>query len=199
MTRSRTWLLLALVAAQTATSVGAARAQSDSLAVPAPIPHRASWLSDSVALRTGDVVTVVIDERTTARERAFVQGTDKRSVRADFSSGSGSGTNLSSGWAADSREGGEANRQGDLYGMVTARVVSVDPSGLAHIEGSKKVTIDGREQEITLTGMVRPEDLSSQNAIRSSRVADATITYKGKKMTAKKGIFGKILSILWPL
>jgi hypothetical protein len=46
--------------------------------------------------------------------------------------------------------------------------------------------------------MVRSEDVSSNNAVASSRVANAEITYKGKKLGPSTGIFGKILGILWP-
>ena len=49
-----------------------------------------------------------------------------------------------------------------------------------------------------LRGIVRPEDVSAANLVSSTRIADAVITYKGKKIGPRAGILGKILSILWP-
>ena len=46
--------------------------------------------------------------------------------------------------------------------------------------------------------LVRAEDVSSANMVPSSRIADAVISYKGKKIAPRSGILGKILSILWP-
>ena len=47
-------------------------------------------------------------------------------------------------------------------------------------------------------GVIRPDDVGSDNTVASSRVADAVISYKGKKIGPRQGILGKILSILWP-
>ncbi len=58
--------------------------------------------------------------------------------------------------------------------------------------------MDGRKQEVTVTGLVRTEDVGASNTIASSRIANATILYKGKSISPATGIFGKILAILWP-
>lgn len=165
--------------------------------------QRAGWLSDAVDLKEGDIVTVVIDEQTEARERVSEVGSSRRglstNLSADINGESTFGaTSIGTGLNADSRNVGEAGRTGDLFGVVSTRVIEVDENGLATIEGKKMVTIDGRKQEISVTGVVRPEDLSSRNVIQSSRLADASIQYEGVDIQPKKGIFGKILSILWP-
>ena len=77
-------------------------------------------------------------------------------------------------------------------------VTGLDATGNAKIEGNKKVIVDGRPQEVTIQGLIRPDDVGSDNTVSSSRVADAVITYKGKKIGPRQGILGKILSILWP-
>jgi flagellar L-ring protein precursor FlgH len=171
---------------------------------PAPIVvRRSSWTSDATPLRVGDVVTVIIDEETSARERVTNVGQDRRTLRAGLSADANGkaaikATGLESGWNSDSRNTGEANRQGNLCGTLSARVVSVGPGGIAEIEGRKAVSVDGREQTMTLHGFVRPQDVSPENVVFSVRIADATIKYQGKKMGPKIGILGKILSILWP-
>jgi flagellar L-ring protein FlgH len=178
----------------------AGAAPADSLSV---VRHRASWLGDGVELRPGDLVTVVIDEQTNARESSSEVGANKRSLSAtlsamtDGTSAMGA-TGVDSRWDSQSSQNGQANRSGGLSGVLTARVVSIEAGGAARIEGSKTLTVDGRNQEIRLTGFVRPQDLSTDHVVHSSRVADAAITYKGKKIAPKMGILGKVVSMLWP-
>jgi len=177
---------------------------------PAPVavaaglsPTRASWLSNRVPLRVGDVVTVFVEEQTAARERVAQVGTAQRSQRStlqavvDAEDALGRSA-IESGVNSDSRDIGEAGREGGLYGTISVMVTEILPNGTARIEGTKKVTVDGREQEITLSGLIRPEDLSARNIILSSRIAGAQISYKGKKIGPRMGIVGKILSMLWP-
>lgn len=171
--------------------------------VPVPLsPNRASWVSDRVVLQVGDILTVLIDEQTAASERVSLSGSAKRSLKfeleanADGEVAVGS-TGIRGGWNGDSKDAGSANRAGDFVGTVSARVTALEPGGLARIEGTKKVNVDGREQEITLKGLVRPEDISGKNLILSSRIAEVSIGYKGKKIGPKTGIIGKILSFIW--
>jgi flagellar L-ring protein FlgH len=166
-------------------------------------PIRASWLSDRVPLQIGDLLTVIVDERTSASERVAHVGVGDRSQHAtldaiadgDVAVGK---TAISTGIETDSRDIGEAGRQGDLVATISVLVTEILPTGAARIEGTKKVLVDGREQELTLSGIVRSEDVTARNLVHSSRIADAKIGYKGKKIGPKLGFIGKILWMLWP-
>lgn len=192
------WLgILALLAAPG----GGARAQTDSTGAGVPLePRRTSWVSGFMALRAGDLVTIVIDEEVLAREKAANSGSNQRTLNANLSLNTGTVDQygLAANWNAQSRTNGEATRQGGLSGVMSATVVAVNAAGIATVEGKKTVSIDGRNQEMTLRGLVRPQDLSCNNVISSNRLADATIAYKGKKMGPQQGIIGKVLSIVWP-
>lgn len=205
------WALLALI-----TLAAVARAQTDpadttategdsAAAAPAapvrrPAP-RASWLSDRMPLGPGDLVTVVVDEQTAARERVSRIADGNRSstnkLRMDMPS-STQGANIASGITSNSRDVGEAGRTGDLTAVLTVHVTAVEPSGALRIQGTRKVTVDGRLQTITLDGVVRPEDVDGSNRVLSNRIADAVITYRGGKIGPRNGIIGKILGMLWP-
>ena len=190
----------ALLAASPALAQGAA---ADSAAAARRPMARASWLSDRTPLRAGDILTVVIDEQTSARERVSNEATGRRGQTARFKAVADGEdavgtTEIGTGMQADSRDIGEAARQGDLVGVISVQVVSVEANGVARIEGAKTVTVDGRAQEISVKGSVRPEDVSSDNVIYSSRIAGGEISYKGKKIGPRMGIIGKILSIIWP-
>lgn len=169
----------------------------------APAPHhaRSSWTSDRVGLQIGDLITVVVDEQTEARERVSRYATGNRSQRNDLRTNLGSTQNayqIGTGITSDSRDNGEANRTGDLTSVITVRVVAIEDNGVVRIEGTKKVTVDGRAQDITLKGAIRAMDVTTANTILSSRIADAVIGYNGKKIGPRQGIIGKILGMLWP-
>ena len=93
---------------------------------------------------------------------------------------------------------GVADRSGGLKGIVSVRVISIEPTGIAKIKGDKTVGVDGRNQVIGIEGVIRPEDVMADNTVYSSRVAESMISYKGKRIGPAKGILGGILSIFWP-
>lgn len=165
---------------------------------------RASWLTDRLPLEPGDLLTVIVDERTAARERVSTIASAKRGQKANLNAGVatdariGPWKSFSTGLDNDSRDVGEAGRSGGLTAVLTVRVVEVTASGVARVEGGKKVTVDGRTQEVRLTGWVRSEDVDVHHQVPSDAIADAVIDYRGKKIGPRAGILGNILSILWP-
>jgi len=188
----------------TATDTTAAAAAPVAPAVRPLSLQRASWLYDRQPLRIGDILTIVVDEQTRTRERtSLVAGESRRSglglnVGAASDVRLGPAKSLASGVAHDQRDVGEQGRDGDVEGTITVRVTELDALGNARVEGTKVLTVDGRRQEIEMVGTIRPDDVTAINTVTSSRVADAEITFKGKKIGAKRGILGNILSILWP-
>ncbi|MDZ4673139.1 MAG: flagellar basal body L-ring protein FlgH [Gemmatimonadota bacterium] len=172
----------------------------DSTAPPAAVAAaapRQSWLSDRLPLRVGDLITIVVDESTDSRERSSNVARSTRSQEATISSDPAN-ADVGIGYGARSDNTGTVNRSGELSGVLSVRVVGIEPNGLARIEGRKAVTLDGRTQELMITGVVRSEDVTAGNTVYSSRIADAVLTYKGKKIGPSTGIIGKILGLLWP-
>lgn len=176
----------------------------DSAAAPAPHLPRASWLSDRLPLGVGDLVTVIVDEQTAATEHVSSVATGNRSSRADLNAGIGTdarvGPNKSFGTGinSNSRDIGDAGRQAGFSAVITVRVTELSPNGIAKIAGTKRVTIDGRAQDVTLTGTIRAADVDAHNRVRSNRIADAELTYKGKKLSPRTGFVGALLGKLWP-
>jgi len=165
-------------------------------AVAAATP-RQSWLSDRLPLRVGDLITIVVDESTDSRERSSNVARSTRSQEATIA-GDLAEADVGIGYGARSDNTGTVDRSGRLSGVLSVRVIGIEPNGLARIEGRKAVTLDGRTQELLITGVVRSEDVTAGNTIYSSRVADAVLTYKGKKIGPSTGIIGKIVGLLWP-
>lgn len=168
----------------------------------APPPPRASWLSDRRSFAVGDVLTVVVDEQTTASETTNRNSSSTRGQnnKLNFASGSGVPTTaaFTTGQDASSQESGVSGRQGQLSATLSVRIMQLNHDGSLKIVGQRVVTVDGRKQQMTLTGAVRPEDISAQNVVLSSRVADAAISYKGNGIGPHRGLLGSILGIFWP-
>jgi flagellar L-ring protein FlgH len=81
---------------------------------------------------------------------------------------------------------GTSTRKGTLTGAITARLMEEIAPGTFRIEGTREVAVNSDKQTMRLTGIVRADDITSENTIRSDQVADATISYSGLGPIAKK-------------
>lgn len=191
--------------AQTPEPPAAESVPDSSAAAPAGrAPARLSWTSDRMPLRVGDLLTVVVDEATAASEKVSRVAAGDHAIRADLNASIGADVvigpakSFGSGFKSSSRDVGEAGRSGDLTAVLTVQVTGIEGDGTIRIEGRKKVTVDGSVQDISLKGLVRSQDVSQTNCVLSNRIANAEITYKGKKIAPTMGIVGRFLSMLWP-
>ena len=84
-----------------------------------------------------------------------------------------------------------------MVAQISVVVDRVLPNGDLHIQGAQHLTVDGAQTFIEVEGRVRPSDISAQNTIPSSRIADAVIDYDGKGQGARKtGPVGRVLGWL---
>lgn len=72
-----------------------------------------------------------------------------------------------------------ANQTNTLNGEISVVVTRVFPNGNLEIRGEKWMKLNTGEEYIRLSGIIRPEDIDSNNQISSTRVADARIQYSG--------------------
>lgn len=96
---------------------------------------------------------------------------------------------------------GETNRDESMTASITARVTSVTPEGNLFIMGTREVRVNQENQIITLTGLIRPEDISPDNTILSSYIADARIAYSGSGSVSDKqrpGWLMRFVDFVWP-
>ncbi|MBN2071812.1 MAG: flagellar basal body L-ring protein FlgH [Candidatus Krumholzibacteriota bacterium] len=150
--------------------------------------QRPLWDSDEGSLysnlkgyRVGDVVTVIIQEQSSASSSAK---TDTK-VKAEATSGPGVGSlDFISLWGltSENKYKGDAktSRAGQLSARVTVRITEILENGDYLIEGNREVNINGERERITLSGIIRSRDISTDNTILSTYVADARIMYDGK-------------------
>jgi flagellar L-ring protein precursor FlgH len=76
--------------------------------------------------------------------------------------------------------GGATSRSSQLTAVMTTRVAEVLPNGDLLLEGVREITVNGEQQVVVLTGVVRPQDVRRNNTVLSSSVAQLRIQYFGK-------------------
>jgi flagellar L-ring protein precursor FlgH len=73
----------------------------------------------------------------------------------------------------------KSDQSNSLRGSISVTVAEVLPNGILRIRGEKWLKLNQGDEYIRLTGLVRPEDIGTDNTIPSSKVADARIAYGG--------------------
>ena len=170
---------------------------------------------DSRARRVGDTVTVDIIENTSSSIDANTSASRKSGIDAGLSHALGyiraleeknRNFNLDDKLFQSSLENnfngkGKSDRSGRVTASVGARVTEVLPNGNLVLSGSREMKVNNEVQYITVSGIIRPKDISSDNRIKSVYLSDARIEYYGKGVLADKqrpGWASRIVDLLWP-
>lgn len=191
------------------TQATAAPAAPATDSTPAPRRRNTGWLTDRREFGVGDIIKVAIDEYALAeankgtiseatRQRIMGVGGDASIASSGTSFGPLKGSLESSDKGASSSRG-EATRGTRYVAEIAVRVTAVTPEGLLQVKGTKIVDVDKAKQEMTLSGLVRPQDVDARDVVVSAAVADARIVYSSKGLDKpKSGIVGRIVGIIWP-
>jgi flagellar L-ring protein precursor FlgH len=151
-----------------------------------------AFFKDQRAMQVGDIMTVKVKitdnakiENGTARSR-----TNKEDSGISDFIGSKTITNpatsilpgkiLTADSTASSEGKGSVNRQEALLTNVAAVVTQVLPNGNLVVEGKQEVRVNFEVRELIVAGIVRPEDIESDNTIDSTKIAQARIAYGGR-------------------
>jgi flagellar L-ring protein precursor FlgH len=151
-----------------------------------------SFFKDQRAMQVGDILTVIVS----LNDRARIANSTSRSRSSgeDISGDAMIGTQLANilpegatpGAIVDlesdsnSSGSGNVNRSESLTTRVAAVVTQVLPNGNLVIEGKQEVRVNFEVRELIVAGVVRPEDIGSNNTIDSSKIAEARIAYGGR-------------------
>ena len=173
--------------------------------MPMPKPEQASYNANSLwrngsraffkdqrAARIGDLLTVTVnitDKANLSNATQRSRSNKEDSGITDFIGAQTLGAQakkvlpgriLTADSTASSDGKGSVNRQEALQTNVAAVVTQVLPNGNLVVEGKQEIRVNFEIRELIVAGIVRPEDIQSDNTIDSSKIAQARIAYGGR-------------------
>ena len=163
------------------------------------------WQAKRRDYRVGDIITVLLDEKTQAN-RSLTNETSRESKNDAVPQGltnRAAGLNsvlggLKTDGATISNKGkGNADQQASLSGSVAATVVEVQANGNLVIRGEKQLSMSEGGEVIQVSGVIRPDDVSAISTVQSRRLANAQITYRAAGDLANATRAGWGTSALW--
>lgn len=185
------------------------RAGANAITMPMPAPERAerqanslwqpgarAFFRDQRAARVGDILTVVVDFKQSAKfenetDRSMsssnnlnvanilgLQGNLDRFLPEQFASTNPAFVDTDN--ASSFQGDGEIERKDEVNFNVAAIITQVLPNGNLVIHGTQEVLLNREKREIMVSGVIRPEDISSENAVNYDQIAEARILYGGK-------------------
>ncbi len=172
--------------------------------------HGLDLYADTKARRVGDILTIVLQERTAASKSANTSTTKESTVDFGAPTLGGGGVTVNgnpvlSASVDQSREftgEGESTQSNSLKGNITVTVARVLPNGNLVVRGEKLLSLHEGQEFIRISGIVRPVDIGPDNTVPSTLVANARISYGGTGQVAEASKAGWLTrffnSIFWP-
>jgi flagellar L-ring protein FlgH len=151
-----------------------------------------AFFKDQRAARVGDLLTVTVnitDKANIANETQRSRTNKEDSGVTDFIGSKTLGAQaqkvlpgriLTADSTASSDGKGSVTRQEALQTNVAAVVTQVLPNGNLVVEGKQEIRVNFEIRELIVAGIVRPEDIQSDNTIDSTKIAQARIAYGGR-------------------
>jgi len=135
--------------------------------------------------QVGDVITVILDEESSGSRNSEMEASRKSSnnmvpnaLNSRVNRLLGQGLNLRNTELSTSG-GGEVTQGAKLTGAVGVTVVEVQTNGNLVVRGEKQLALNEGTEVIQVAGIIRPDDITSNNVVHSRRLANAQIAYRG--------------------
>jgi flagellar L-ring protein precursor FlgH len=169
--------------------------------------------SDIKAHRVGDIITVHLEESTSAKKQAGTSFDKNNSYSIAIedttfpSTSENNGVSIYGGGAEGSQTSSFSGDSGtdqsnSLQGSITVNVTRVLSNGNLEIRGEKWLMLNNGEEFIRIKGVIRSEDVGADNSVSSTHVANSRIQYGGTgdfANTQKQGWLSSYFSKHWPL
>ncbi len=153
-----------------------------------------AFFNDQRASRVGDILTVQIDIDDSAKTTNATSSSRTSGLKAGvphllglesslgkiLPSGFDPANALETNSTTSNAGAGQVNRSEKISLTIAAVVTGVLPNGNMVIQGVQEVRTNTDLRQLTVAGIVRPEDISSANTIRHTQIAEARISYGGR-------------------
>ena len=153
-----------------------------------------TFFGDQRARRIGDILTVNIDIDDRAQTQNSTQRSRSNEINAGvtnffglenamgqaFPGGFDPNALVGMGGESNANGSGSVNRSEKVSLTIAAVVTDVMANGNLVIQGRQEVRTNREVRELTVAGIVRPEDISSANTIAHTQIAEARISYGGR-------------------
>jgi flagellar L-ring protein precursor FlgH len=169
----------------------------------------------SKTFRPGDLVTIIVREQRQWEADADLETKRKFDIKSELDAffkpidgGLGAAgfrrgrPNVDYTFNQKYKSEGDSSREDRLTTRLTARILDVKPNGLLVLEGRATIVHDEESSQITLTGTCRKEDITADNTVLSTQIADkqVVVTNSGAlKSAATRGWITKLLDALKPI
>jgi flagellar L-ring protein precursor FlgH len=177
--------------------------------------------ADAKARRVGDIVTINIVENSRATKNANTSTGRSNSLSANTDAllgfenpanvpmigGVFSALNykpdvgVNVGYNSSFSGSGSTGRTETMNARLSARIIQVLPNGNMVLRGSQEILVNNERQYITVQGVVRPHDITTDNTVLSTYIADARIDYSGQGDISRKqreGWLSRFFDSVWP-
>lgn len=163
---------------------------------------------DARAARVGDLITVAIaiNDRATfgnssdrSRQSTWTTAADGTTSSPLYTGKGDASVNVKS--TSDTKGVGNIDRSEKIQLSVAAAVTEVLPNGNLLISGSQEVRVNFELRELTVSGIVRPRDVSRDNTIAYDKIAEARISYGGRGRITEvqqPALFQQIVDLIKP-
>ena len=154
-------------------------------------PGSRTFLRDQRAAQVGDVITVLVSIQDEAqlqnRTQRARQGNDKLGLPQIFGMqtrwlprGASPDSLLEAAGGQTSDGNGTVKRGETVTLRLAATVTQVLPNGNLVVAGRQEVRVSAELRELAVQGVIRPQDIASDNTIKHDRLAEARIAYGGR-------------------
>ena len=150
-------------------------------------PGARGFFRDQRATRVGDILKVSVSiadnakfDNTTNANRTTSDSSTISGKLLPFIGGDQTKPLIETNGKTQSNSTGKIDRKETIKTQVAALVTQVLPNGNLVIEGTQEILVNFEVREVSVRGVIRPQDITSDNAVDSSQIAQARIVYSGR-------------------
>jgi flagellar L-ring protein precursor FlgH len=179
------------------------------------VAERSDMFTDLRASKVGDIITVEITENASAKKKSDSTAERTNEYKAGIpnllgykasdlpfmKSSADTSKLIEADFTSSHSATGEIKKSDSMTASIGCTVMEVAANGNLTVRGSREIQVNGETQFIILQGTVRPSDVTANNAVLSSQLADVKIHYTGRGTLTDKqkpGWLATILDSIWP-